>query len=275
VFELSITPIVTYHFTILLVSTVGVVSSLEFLVIRQEFKPHGIFAWRIMSSRPDVLTHRWLESLLERAFNYRGTTTILIARVLGFAALPIEWHQEYAERSLLTATLVVSLLLAFRNPFGGDGSDQMTCMVLVGLMVFEFADNKIMADLGLGFIAVQSILSYSIAGVAKGLSQSWRGGFALQAILSTRTYGHSVAGELLVRAPGWLNTVTCWIVIGFECSFLSAPFLPLMYLLILLVIGCCFHVANAFAMGLNTFVWAFLATYPSVIYLNHLVTAHL
>lgn len=35
--------------------------------------------------------------------------------------------------------------------------------------------------------------------------------------------------------------------------------------------GAAFHVANAFLMGLNSFVFSFVATYPAVIYLNHVL----
>ena len=34
-----------------------------------------------------------------------------------------------------------------------------------------------------------------------------------------------------------------------------------------LAAGLAFHTANAMVMGLNTFLWAFEATYPAIIYL--------
>ena len=45
-----------------------------------------------------------------------------------------------------------------------------------------------------------------------------------------------------------------------------------MWLLILfLAWGVVFHIANAFTMGLNTFFWSFLATYPALLYLWHVL----
>jgi hypothetical protein len=47
--------------------------------------------------------------------------------------------------------------------------------------------------------------------------------------------------------------------------------LPPEYAWPILVAGALFHVGNAVISGLNTFVWSYLALYPSVIFCNHVV----
>jgi hypothetical protein len=149
----------------------------------------------------------------------------------------------------------------------------MTTVVLAGLAIYAFADDQTMRDIGLGFVAAQSILSYVVAGIAKALSPSWRQGHALRAILNTRTYGHRGAARVLTNAPGWANVTLCWVVIGFECAFGFTPILPTGALILVLSAGGLFHLANAYIMGLNTFFWAFFATYPCILFLNHLIAA--
>jgi hypothetical protein len=54
-----------------------------------------------------------------------------------------------------------------------------------------------------------------------------------------------------------------------------APILPRQALLVLFAVAATFHVAVAITMGLNGFVWSFVATYPAIFYLNQVVTEHL
>jgi hypothetical protein len=67
----------------------------------------------------------------------------------------------------------------------------------------------------------------------------------------------------------------CWGTILFESAFVMAPILPQQALLVLLAVAATFHVAVAIIMGLNGFVWSFVATYPAILYLNQVITKHL
>jgi hypothetical protein len=40
--------------------------------------------------------------------------------------------------------------------------------------------------------------------------------------------------------------------------------------ILLLLSGIAFHVTAAIAMGLNTFLWSFLATYPALVYCSRM-----
>jgi hypothetical protein len=43
---------------------------------------------------------------------------------------------------------------------------------------------------------------------------------------------------------------------------------------VVLGLGALFHLLNAFMMGLNKFFWAFVSTYPALIYCHYLVSNH-
>jgi hypothetical protein len=53
-----------------------------------------------------------------------------------------------------------------------------------------------------------------------------------------------------------------------------APWLPPPYALDLLLCAAAFHLVTAVAMGLNTFVPAFVATFPAALYTSHLIYGH-
>jgi uncharacterized membrane protein (DUF485 family) len=55
-------------------------------------------------------------------------------------------------------------------------------------------------------------------------------------------------------------------VLAWECAFPLVLVLPAPFAYVMLALGVLFHVTNAVVMGLNTFVWSFVATYPAVIW---------
>jgi hypothetical protein len=120
---------------------------------------------------------------------------------------------------------------------------------------------------GLWFIAAQSILSYCAAGIAKLISAQWRAGDAVYKIFNTGSYGLCFIGRLLAPRPA-IVFVLSWAVIVFESLFPLALVLPQEFLWVFLGWGVSFHLLNAWIMGLNTFFWAFVATYPAVIFVS-------
>jgi hypothetical protein len=125
-------------------------------------------------------------------------------------------------------------------------------------------------SIALLFIAVQTTLSYFVAGISKLVSREWRNGTAIVGIFATEAYGHDWIFRLLERIPS-LKLPGAWAVILFETLFPIA-LLPNDWLLVgMLAITITFHVFNAIFMGLNNFLVAFPATYPAIIYANYYV----
>jgi|SRR5579875_123151 len=261
-----------YFATVLLASIGALLSSAEYLVIRQEFKPEGVYSWKVMSSRPVYVLHSAFLRRIDFLFGYRGSIAVHALRVLCCLWLPaaIATHAP-GGIPLLLILAISSIVLSFRNIIGTDGADQMSLLIFVALAISAPSSDSFVRNAGLVFIAGQSILSYVVSGVAKALSPKWRSGVALQQIVNTRTYGMEPVARWLTRAPRWLNQALCWAVIVIETGFFLVVFLPSPWLFFFLVWGMLFHVSNAVVMGLNNFFWSFTATYPSIIFLNHLI----
>jgi len=174
-------------------------------------------------------------------------------------------------RGALTASIVmISFLLTVRSTYGRDGADQMLFLTFTTITVAHAFGSAVARDLALWFLAAQACLSYLTAGVAKLASPIWRSGAALPGIFGTDIYGHAWVRNLLARYPVLVKTGS-WSMISFECVFpLALVGVPALTVT-LIVAGATFHVATAVFMRLNTFLWAFIATYPAVLYCSGVV----
>ena len=124
--------------------------------------------------------------------------------------------------------------------------------------------------LGFSFITAQTCLCYLTSGMGKVISPVWRKGTAIRGILNTATYANTLAARVLRHrnVPVWPAS---WAVIIFELSFPLVLVAPTRLMFVLLVLGIIFHLGNALVMGLNTFLWTFLAAYPAVWYCHFLI----
>ena len=123
--------------------------------------------------------------------------------------------------------------------------------------------SRIMRYPALLFLAAQLCLSYAAAASPKLASTSWRGEDALSKILSTATYGSRLGLRGAATSFPTRND-DGHVVIFMECTFPVVLVAPDIVAVIYIVWGISFHVIIAVTMGLNNFLWAFLAAYPAL-----------
>jgi hypothetical protein len=156
-------------------------------------------------------------------------------------------------------------LLTIRNAYGQDGADQMSWILFTSLALVSLLPTVAVRIACLWFLALQGCLSYSTAGIAKATAKHWRDGTYLIRILGTKMYGNIAVSEFLNSRPAYARFVAR-LLIAWESCFPLILFLPPTLVICMLATGVLFHVANAYIMGLNTFFWSFLATYPAILY---------
>jgi hypothetical protein len=266
----------TFTLSAIALSLAVLTTTLEFFSLRHEFET-GIFSWRVLQTfslrehAPLILRFR------EAVFGRRGMAAILAVRLVSAGALCAGALLSYRLTSIcaLAGVFVTSALLTYRCRIGLEGADVMAIIVATGLLVslVRFSPG-IWTTMGFGFIAAQTCLSYFTAGTAKLLSSQWRDGSAVYKIANTETYGFEAAALILRRRPV-LSFAASWTIILFEMTFPLALVASSGVTLAIIVIGIMFHVVNARLMGLNGFLWAFVATYPAVWYCHLLLRASL
>jgi hypothetical protein len=239
------------------------ISSLEFLWTQSEFVD-GVFAERVVRSRPFGIVGRRFDELRKFLFRPNLARVAVCVRLASSGVLFVGMASHELSVAALLGIAFAGIFLSYRNLIGGDGADQMTVIVILGLLpIAIFPHDVEIRWICAWFVSLQSVLSYLTAGIAKLVSPQWRSGRCLLPILRTSGYGYAPFAKRLEGLPN-ANGLLSWGVIIFEISF---PFVLLgckPLTITILVSGVVFHGFNAAVMGLNCFFWAFLATYPAI-----------
>lgn len=161
------------------------------------------------------------------------------------------------------------ILYQFRGSFNG-GSDAMTswcylCLI-AGLFFSLFLENPFWLNVSLLCIGAQSLMSYFVAGIVKAKTRAWWTGEVLEKLLKSNHYPTPNSLRAFTANRLLLSFLSVGIIL-FELlapwALLNSERAP-----IYLALAFLFHLSNWFAFGLNRFVWAWLATYPSLIFMS-------
>lgn len=166
----------------------------------------------------------------------------------------------------LLFVIALVLLLRWRGAFNG-GSDFMTLVGLTGLLVAHTAGQFKGMDFGwragLWYVTLQSLTSYFMSGWVKLLHPSWRSGRALPQFLDTGIYG-PLAPHSLYRKP-WLARGISWSFTVWEGLFPLA-LLDVRLAALFCMVASAFHFLVFRFFGLNRFFWAWVTTYPAILW---------
>lgn len=246
-------------------------STTEWISQLHLFGDRGLLSWRVLSLRSHWL---YQSPLLEPVYHHRGVAVMLALRLA--CAVAVIWPlQGWFRVAMLAAIVATGWLFKLRKWLSEDGSDQMGQVVATGTLLTALGlqwQDLLLSLAGTLLIAGQLTISYFLAGAAKLISLEWRSGRALIGIMGTEGFGHDFAARV-ASSSAWFSIAFCWLLILGETVFPAAVIGPGPVLEVFLAVFALFHVATALFMGLNTYVWAFLAAYPSVLLFNALIMA--
>ena len=261
----------------LLISLARVIlNASETLFIRTEFSDAGSFSWNVRRLRypwAAVSSVAGTLDLLLRYPSYIWLNVLQLGCALTMIATMFVW--PFTVLPLLSIILGIELLSSLRNgAYGTEGSDLMQLIVLISITLYYAVSDPLAGTAVICFLAMQAMLAYWTSGVVKLQSRPWRSGIAIPSVLSTKNYGAPMLYRLLRKNPR-LTRVMSWGVILFELSFPLVVLLGAKATLILLLSGAFFHLMIAATMGLNGFVWSFIATYPAIYWFSQNLHQHL
>ena len=240
--------------------------SLQLLLSLKEFCSSGLFDWnsRQILTGPHSMSRGWMVGNSGSVW----LRVVVIARIVCSVGLITPFQSNLLYGSYASIILLSSLFLAYQIRYGKDGSNQISFIILAGLaFIFLLPVSSPFQPVGLYFIAAQALFSYFAAGISKISNAKWREGSALKSILNTATYGHFKAAAALNRRP-WVGGFVGWSVIIVEIVFPVALVSPPGVLITLLFAGAMLHLGTAVLIGLDTFFWAFTATFPAIIFVH-------
>lgn len=187
-----------------------IITSLEYLAIGKEFSEKGVFSWKILSTS-ESFQRNVLFKKLDFLFDYKAVIFLHLLKLLGVILFFISSNYIIKSVSITTVTLCLTIF-SIRNIFGNDGADQMQFIISISLFFAFYCDNEFVYKISLWFIAIQSIISYVIAGIAKLSSKKWRTGKAVLQIMNTRTFGNQKIANVLSSAPNYINMILNWLI---------------------------------------------------------------
>jgi len=228
----------------------------------RHYRADGILQGR-SSRRPKSVLPVGVRKALDSA---GGAMAVEGLTIVG-AALILTGRRRRGQQVVGSGLMFLSKKLSeLRNPFGGDGADQMSDVISgYRVMTAAIPDRVVGDDLFLRAVNAQVVVSYLASGLAKAISSTWRSGDAIDLVLSTKLYGGSGTARLIRRYP-FTGRLLSWTTIGWETAF------PIVYLLsptsarYLLHLVKAFHLGIAVTMGLPRFFWAFSSSHAAVEY---------
>lgn len=245
----------TLYITKILISLACLLQSIELLLLHKYWKKNAIWDWDILKAGRSKFSQVTLSIFLKPS-NYLSLLLLTISLSLlglfttNYYIVPI---------LLLTATLSS---IRWGGTFNG-GSDYMTLLVLLmssGAILLPEWSHYFWFYLG-----VQVVLSYFISGVSKLKNPEWRSGQALSKLLTKSNY--SVPDSIKkIAANSQTALFLSWLIIIFELAAVTVFIHPAVCL-VFMGIAFLFHVANFFVLGLNRFVFAWLAAYPALYFM--------
>jgi hypothetical protein len=266
---MTIFPMISQQLAVVLTAKLAslsiLVSSAEYLASPYILGDSGLMSWAVGRLRSPVLVRGYVGRTLDGVLAYPRILGIIGLRALIAFLILFGPSTLVLNRFLLSLLVTLSTLLAVRNVFGRNGADQMEDILFMGLAIVSIVPTHVTMNIYLAFLAFQACLAYATAGVAKAVASGWRDGTFLIGICGTGIYGNARLRDILLARP----TLAKWLarsVIIWECTFPLVLLLPLPLAIVVLVGGIVFHLVNGYIMGLNDFVWAFLAAYPAILY---------
>ncbi len=210
-----------------------------------------------------LLALAFIQQSMEHMHAPKDEQRLFLLRIVLSVLLLFRFQVQWV--CLALVILGVFILKRFNGPYNG-GSDRMSLLILCCLTLVHFMPTVQWQEYIFGYLAMQVVLSYFIAGWVKIVNPQWRSGQALADVFAFSAYPVSESLRGWVQRPALL-CVMGWMVMLFELLF---PFTLLTQptLILGLVIAAAFHFANACLFGLNRFLWIWLAAYPSILWLQ-------
>lgn len=210
-----------------------------------------------------LLAIAFLQQSAEHIFAHQAAPFLFVPRALLSVALLIGGHSPLVLLALCIHSLCV--LHRFQGPYNG-GSDRMGLLILYCLCLSRWLPPGLLSQSAFGYLGIQVILSYFISGQVKIINPEWRSGRALADVFSFSAYPVAENLRRLASNPQLLWGAS-WVVMLFELLF-PLSFLNTKFLIAALVVAATFHLANACLFGLNRFLWFWVASYPSLLWLQ-------
>jgi len=246
-----------------------IIATAELLKLRREYSDTGFLAWQIQRTGPQLRI--WAEKLrLDFVCSYPNVVIVLWLRLLCAISIPVLIFCHYPVVLPVLIVAIINMIMQVRNSQSNDGSDQMSAVCFIALALAVVINTGLSRSFALFFIAAQASLAYGTSGFLKMMKKGWYTGEYPIGVLKTASYGdrHVLAMSLKRRVIA--KAFGSMVVFG-DCLLSIAFAFPPNICIYILIFGIFLHIGIGRIMGLNTFMWSYIATYPAILFASHAI----
>jgi hypothetical protein len=241
------------------------INAFEWLTVSRQFGDRGINSWNLRKIGLQKSSHRVAFRLVDFFYRYPNVIGVLLFQLACSAGILLFISNPPIVKICTIGVAFCYLLLGYRGMLGNNGADSMTRVVFTSATIYFLCSTPIILNMCLIFVTLQLIIAYATPGIIRLLEPKWHNGEYLHNVLRLHSFSNISVWNFISKYPG-SKVFLSWMLIIFEFGFLFSIFLPLPLLLSFLLFGMIFHILNAVIMGLNTFVWTFIGTYPAFLW---------
>ena len=238
-----------------------IIQTLEYLRMGKYTVHDAFWSWQLQR---DDIPNAPIRTLLDFLFKPRMHQLHLLLRLVAAITLAAQGASLPLIVFLFAGNLLI--LIRWRGAFNG-GSDFLTLVVLTGLLISQivgaFGNAQLGWQAGFWYIAIQAITSYFMSGAVKLLRREWRNGSAMTIFLNGAIYGPLSAKHPLRNK--WLTLMGSWGFIVWEILFPLSLFDPRLAV-VFCTVAALFHFLVFWFFGLNRFFWAWMCSFPAIIW---------
>lgn len=246
-----------------------IIATVELLKLRRAYSDAGLFAWQIQRTGPQLSIYA-KKLRLDFVCRYPNVVVVLVLRLLSAIAIPILIWLHYSTLIPLLMVAAINLIMQVRNSQSNDGSDQMSAVCFIALALAAVINTELSKSFALFFIAAQAALAYGTSGFLKMMKKGWYTGEYPIEVLKTASYGDRQVLAITLKRKLLAQAFGLMVVFGDCLLSLSFAFPPGICIYIL-GFGVFLHIGIGRVMGLNTFMWSYIATYPAILFTSHAI----
>jgi len=244
--------------------------TLELVYCRKQFDDEQLFAWRWLRRSRFFSARRLFPHVVDLLLDRPLLIPLILVRGVSAVLLIVLPQATSSSTVALALVFAISSLLNLRAaPYGVDTPSRFTIVIVGALLLRGGAPGSpILAQVCLWFIALQACISYATAGMVKLFNEGWRSGVGLFNVANASTLGMPLRLATLLARHEVIGRGLTWFTIAMECAFPLVLLLPTPFSFFFIAWGLLFHLTIASLLGLNRFFWAWIATYPAILYVT-------
>lgn len=252
-----------------LVAIVILIDTIETFFNIKEFRNNGIFSWKWLRQYKGITQRRRvIRKFADLFFGFRVWFSLLTLRWLAAISILFFPNQGWISSVALLILFIFGCLANFRRmPYRPLAPLRFTLIIIGALFLQSLVPTETVTKACLWFIALQSCLSYATAGFVKLFNKDWLDGTGVLKAVNSKNLLVTKHSAIFFQKFPIISKFFNYFTLIIECLFPLVLVVGSPFFFIFLIWGVLFHFTNVVLLRLNNYFWAWISTYPAIIFI--------